>query len=71
MSEHTAQALSEAEERIDRQIREINELEGAGRWSDAARAREALAVFTETRDALRLRLTVAMQVAATQTRFRP
>jgi uncharacterized protein YdeI (YjbR/CyaY-like superfamily) len=71
MSEQTAQALSDAEERIDRQIREIYELEDAGLWSDAVRAREALAVFTETRDALRLRLKVATQVAATQTRFRP
>jgi hypothetical protein len=55
MSEQTAQALNEAEERLDRLIRMINELEDAGYWSDAARAREALAVFTETRDALRLR----------------
>ena len=51
-----------SEERIDRQIRRINELEDAGHWSDAARAREARAVFTETRDGLRLCLKVAAEV---------
>ena len=71
MPEQTTTALSEAEVRADHLIRAINELEDAGRWSDATRAREALAVSTETRDTSRLRLMVATQVVATRTRFPP
>ena len=71
MTEETARRLSETEERIDRLIRQINELENAWLWSDAVRARKALAVFTQTRDAYRLRLKVATEVAATQTRWLP
>ena len=68
MTQLAAQTLSEAEERIDHLVRKIGELEDAKRWSDAARTREMLAVITDTRDALRLRLRVAQEVAATRPR---
>ena len=68
MHEQVAEMLHEAEHRIDRQIRRIRELEGAGHWSDAARAREMLAVITETCDAFRLRLRVVQEVVVTQER---
>jgi hypothetical protein len=68
MTELTAQTLREAEERIDHLVRKIGELEDAKRWFDAARTREMLAVITDTRDALRLRLRVAQAVVATQAR---
>ena len=69
MLDEVAQRLEESEQRIDRLIRKINELESVGRWSDAQRAREALAVITETRHALRLRLEVADKVLATRVRW--
>ena len=45
--------LQHSERRISRQIEKIRELEAAGRLSEGERARELLAVMTETRDALR------------------
>lgn len=45
MLDEVAQRLEESEQRIDRLIRKINELESAGRWSDAQPARETLAVI--------------------------
>ena len=38
----------QTERRINRQIEKIRELEGTGRFSEAERARELLAVITET-----------------------
>ena len=68
MHEQVVERLHEAKQRIDRLIGKIRELEDAGHSSDAARARDMLAVITETRDALRLRLRVAQEVAATEAR---
>lgn len=63
MPEQAAQNLRDCEQRIDLQIIKIAKLELAGRLSDARCARETLAAITETRDALRLRLKVASEVA--------
>lgn len=65
MPKQAARHLRETERRIHRQIGRIQVLEDAGRITDARRAREVLAVITETRDALRLRLAVAREVLAT------
>jgi hypothetical protein len=61
--------LQHNERRINRQIEKIRALEAAGRFSDAERARELLAVMTETRDALRRGQQVARNVMATQQRW--
>lgn len=68
MPKQAAQNLHETEQRIGLQIAKIRKLEGAGRWPDARHARETLAVITETRDALRLRLKVVTKVVATEAR---
>ena len=68
MPEEVAQRLRETEQRIDRLIRKIDELEDAGHWTDAQRTRDTLAVITETRETLRLRLRVAHEVMATRMR---
>jgi hypothetical protein len=39
--------IVEAEQRIDRQERRVRELESNGRWIDAERARDLLAVMTK------------------------
>jgi hypothetical protein len=69
MPEQAARNLSETEGRIQIQLARIEQLEAAGRVDEARRACETLAVITETRDALRLRLRVARDVAATEIRF--
>ncbi|HWB48040.1 MAG TPA: hypothetical protein VG651_02945 [Stellaceae bacterium] len=69
MPEQIAKTLRETESRIALQIARIEELDRAGRHSEARRARETLSVITETRDALRLRLAVARKIVATRTRW--
>lgn len=69
MPKQAAYHLRQTEQRIALQIDRIKEMEGAGRWPDARQAREMLAVMTETRDALRLRLRVASDIAATEARW--
>ena len=69
MPEQAARNLSETEGRIQIQITRIAQLEAAGRVDEARQAQETLAVITETRDALRLRLRVARDVAASEIRF--
>jgi len=68
MQEQAAQNLSKTEQLIDRQFDKIRELEAAGRFLEAERFRELLGVITETRDALRLRLTVSSQLRVTELR---
>ncbi len=69
MPEQAAQNLEETECLIARQIVRIKKLEAAGCFAQARIARETLAAITETRDALRLRLTIARQVVATERRW--
>jgi uncharacterized protein YhaN len=64
MLEETAQNLSATESRVRAHNARIDRLEAAGRLAEAYIARQTLAVITETRDALRLRLDVARQFAA-------
>ena len=61
--------LKQSELRLKRQLEKIKELEATGRFSEGERARELLAVMTETRDALRRREQVARNVMATQQRW--
>jgi len=69
MPQQAARNLRDNEQRVALQIDRIKALEGAGRLSDARRARETLATITETRDALRLRLKVVSEVVATEARW--
>jgi hypothetical protein len=69
MPEQAAENLGKTERRIENQIARIGELEAAGRVTEACFARQTLAAITETRDALRLRLRVARQVAGSVTTF--
>jgi hypothetical protein len=69
MPEEAARNLCDSAQRVALQIDKIKALEDAGRLSDARRARETLATITETRDALRLRLKVVNEVAATEARW--
>ena len=47
--------ISAAEARINRQLQLIRELEEAGRYREALRSRETLAIITEAQDRRRLR----------------